>query len=482
MRDLVVGQSRSSLSDETAYRFKHVLIREVAYSGLSKSARAEYHGRFAEWLSERAGDELLEIRAYHLDHAASLLAELDGAPPEELRLEAAETLHEAGRRALAREANEVAREMFLRAVELEPTLDRRYLAARAAHRLDDFPTVAREMQAVREEAHQAGDRRLEGRAATALADVTLMRDADCPSAMELANQALELIDASDPRGALRSAATTRHGWLVGGPVDRIRELHARSTRHRAGDRPEGAREHRARGAREHPQSQVRAGAGQRHPRTSPRAGRREWLDREPRLGPPELGSREHALRISSTRLEEAITEAVRLFREAGAVWAVARALDTAGWIARGRGDLDEAEKRFRESIRLLKPLGDRATLCESQRSLAQVLLERGKIDEAERYALDARETVGAQDITSLSTTAFALGLVRAAQGRDEEAEELLRSALATAEQTDFREIHLNALGHLADFLRERGRDEEADPLEARRDELRAASRSAAPIA
>ena len=41
LRDLVVGQSRSSLSDETAYRFKHVLIREVAYAGSSKSARAE---------------------------------------------------------------------------------------------------------------------------------------------------------------------------------------------------------------------------------------------------------------------------------------------------------------------------------------------------------------------------------------------------------------------------------------------------------
>ena len=173
---------------------------------------------------------------------------------------------------------------------------------------------------------------------------------------------------------------------------------------------------------------------------------------------------------------------MRLFREAGAVWAVARALDTAGWIARERGDLDEAEKRFRESIRLLKPLGDRATTCESQRSLAQLLLEKGKIDEAERYALDARETVGAQDITSLSTTAFALGLVRAAQGRDEEAEELLRSALATAEQTDFREVQLSALEHLAHFLSERGRDEEAAPFEARREELRAASRSAAPIA
>ena len=131
---------------------------------------------------------------------------------------------------------------------------------------------------------------------------------------------------------------------------------------------------------------------------------------------------------------------------------------------------------------MLKPLGDRATLCESQRSLAQLLIEKGKIEEAERYALDARETVGAQDITSLSTTAFALGLVRAAQGRDEEAEELLRSALETAKETDFREVQLSALQHLAQFLRERGRDEEAAPFEERREELRAASRSAAPIA
>ena len=61
-----------------------MLIREVAYSGLSKQSRAQQHRRFAEWLKERAGEELLEIRAYHLDQAASLLTELDGAPPDEL--------------------------------------------------------------------------------------------------------------------------------------------------------------------------------------------------------------------------------------------------------------------------------------------------------------------------------------------------------------------------------------------------------------
>ena len=481
LRDLVVGQSRSSLSDETAYRFKHVLIREVAYGGLSKSARAEHHARFAEWLHERAGDELLEIRAYHLDQAASLLTELDGAPPEELRVEAATTLHEGGRRALAREANEVARKMFLRAVELEPTLDRQYLAARAAHRMDDFPAVAREMQAVREQAHLAGDRRLEGRALTALADVTLMRDADCPSAMELANQALELIDASDPRGrfeALNVRATA--GWWSGRLTESERYMRealaiAQETGHKELESialEELANIHRAKF--ELDQANVILERARELADESGSIVTRGWvLQSWARVNM-------HSNRLDEA--EEAIVEAGRLFDEAGAVWAVARALDTAGWIAREQGDLDKAEKRFRESIRLLKPLGDRATICESQRSLAQLLLQKGKIEEAERFALDARATVGPQDITSLSTTAFALGLVRAAQGRDEEAEELLRSALDTAKETDFREVQLSALEHLAHFLRERGREDEAAPFEERREELRALSRSAAPIA
>jgi len=82
LRDLVVGESRSSLSNETAYRFKHVLIRDVAYGGLSKMQRAEEHQAFAAWVGERAHDELAEIRAYHLDEAAQLLAELEGAVPD----------------------------------------------------------------------------------------------------------------------------------------------------------------------------------------------------------------------------------------------------------------------------------------------------------------------------------------------------------------------------------------------------------------
>src|SRR5436190_460909 len=158
LRDFVTREERSTITGESAYRFKHVLIREVAYGGLSKSGRAEYHTRFAEWLREKADKELLEIRAYHLDHACALYAELDGKPPEELARTAAKALEAAGKRALTRESNLSARKLLLRAAELEPTLRRRYLAARAASQMQDLPVVRDEMSVIAEQAAAAGAR------------------------------------------------------------------------------------------------------------------------------------------------------------------------------------------------------------------------------------------------------------------------------------------------------------------------------------
>ncbi|HET8780379.1 MAG TPA: serine hydrolase, partial [Agromyces sp.] len=71
--------------------------------------------------------------------AAALLAELDGRVPEDLRSDAAAALEEAGRRALVREANRRARRLLLRAIELEPSLTRRFYAARAAWRMWELP-------------------------------------------------------------------------------------------------------------------------------------------------------------------------------------------------------------------------------------------------------------------------------------------------------------------------------------------------------
>src|SRR6059058_2431853 len=198
LRDLIVREPRASISGEEAFKFKHVLIREVAYSALSKSSRADLHHAFAEWLGQRAGDELLEIRAFHLDQASTLLAELDGSAPEELREKTAYALTQAGKRALSREAFRSARKLLLRAVELAPTLDRRYLAGRAAWRLADFPAVLVEMGEVAEDAARAGEKRLQGRALTALAEAVLQHRADAVTARRLAGEAVEVLGGQPP--------------------------------------------------------------------------------------------------------------------------------------------------------------------------------------------------------------------------------------------------------------------------------------------
>jgi tetratricopeptide (TPR) repeat protein len=138
-----------------------------------------------------------------------------------------------------------------------------------------------------------------------------------------------------------------------------------------------------------------------------------------------------------------------------------------GRLARKRGDLRVAEERLRESVRTLAQAGDRSMLCEAQRSLAELLVELGDVDEAERFALAARETVGPGDVVSLSTTKLSLGVVRSAQGHQAEAEALMREAYEELAAGDFRIAEHEAAETLASFLRERGRCEDAAEFDDR---------------
>jgi class 3 adenylate cyclase len=459
-RDFLLRESHSSISGEEAFRFKHVLIREIAYAGLAKSARAELHSAFAAWLHGRGVEELAEIRAYHLDRAVTLLVELDGTAPRELAREAASALEAAGKRALAREANRPGRHLLLRAVELEPTLERRYQAARAAWRLDDIPTVAVEMERVRDEARGMDDRRIEGRALIALGEVTAFRDSDSPRSRQLIEEGLALLEPDDSIGrfdALRQLSVLAR-WV--------------------GDNN---------GARRYAQQALEAA------RATGRKDLMSWaanglassylwsfeLERaeaqavEAQRLAEESGGivpRGQALQVlasvaerrghseEATRLYE---DAIALFAGAGAVLDQGRTLNHLAELVMVHGDEERGEKLAREAIRMLEPLGDRGYLCESQRILAEILVHQGKIEEAERFALDAVETVGPHDVTSLATTRMAVGLVRAAQGRDEEAEALLREAVERASDSAPGWIYSLTVRHLAEFLETKGRHEEA---------------------
>jgi len=470
LRELVLKERRSTISGEEAYRFKHVLIREVAYGGLSKTARARHHRRFAEWLGEHARDELLEVRAYHLDQATALLAELDGAPPAELAEEAAAALAEAGKRALAREANATARRVLHSSVELEPTLKRRFEAARAAWRMHDFPVVSNEMEDVLLLAREEGDKHLEARALTALADVAILREGDVTRAEQLAEKAVEVSEDDVSRIDAVSILETAAWWR--GELGKAEEY--------AEEQLEIARRLERRDLESDALIQL-AGiyvARREGERAEPVIQRAIELAEES----GSLTVKAHALMALGElyafrgRHEEALAEFGRardLFVEVGAAGNVAKSLLRIGRLGAQRGDIAEGERLFREAIRILQPLEDRGTLCEVQRSLAEVLLEQGKVDAAEVYALKAIETTGPQDVSSQASTRKTLAMVRAAQGRDDEAESLLLESIDILERSEYTRFLTEPLKAMIRFLEERERVADVVGYEERLAELRA---------
>ena len=464
-RDFLLREARSSIGGEEAFRFKHVLTREIAYAGLTKLMRAELHESFAAWLKSKEMEELVEIRAFHLDRATILRTELDGTAPPELVRTAAAALEAAGTRAIAREANRAGRHLLLRSVELEPTLKRRYQAARAAWRLDDLPAVSVEMEQVLADAREAGNRPLEGRALIALGEVKAYRDSDTPGSRQLVEEGLAVLEPDDLIGrfdGLRqlSALAKWEGDLVG----------ARRLAHEELDIA------RAAGRKDLISSAANALAASYF--LASELDRAYELATEARNLAKESGGivvRGKALGILGNIAElrgdaaEAIAlyeQSIALFAEAGAVLDHARSLNHLAELVMHAGDNDRGEQLAREAIRMLRPVGDRGYLCESERILAEALLDRGELEEAERYALAAVETVGAQDVSSIPSTLATLGLVRVAQGSDEEAERLLREAVDRSADVAPAWVQATCRRHLAEFLRERGREEEAAELEA----------------
>jgi class 3 adenylate cyclase/tetratricopeptide (TPR) repeat protein len=463
-RDLVVPEERSTIGGHRAFRFRHVLIREVAYATTTKAQRAHDHRAYAEWLGEHAPDELVEIRAYHFDHAAALVAELDSHVPADLAATAAAALDTAVERAIARESYASARRLAVRAVELEPTLARRCRAGHAAWRLGDFDAVMNELPDVAE----AGDPLLRGRALVAIADVMLHRTTDAPAVRTLIEEALDLLqDDSDVDfrfDALRVARDV--AWWVG-ELDEVVELER------------NALDLATKGGRVDLQITAIQGLGTVAMSRLDLSEAEALLRRAEALAAEDANARS---RLAVLRLrawldsirgdhEAALAgyrDQLEIVSDLGQAQGIGHAKSHLGKEELDVGHVDTAERLLRDAIRTFKALGDRGYLCEAQRSLAQALVAQGRVDEAEKVALEARRIVGAEDRYSRATTVLALGVVRAAQGRDEEAETLLRNALDSHTASGFRFGELEALEVLADFLRARGRDDEAADLDRRR--------------
>ncbi len=469
-REFLLREPRSSISGETAYRFKHALIREVAYTGLAKLARAQFHARFAEWLAERTGEELVEIRAYHLDQSVEFLTELEGAPPEELAQETAAALVKAAKRAIAREAYANARALGLRALELRPTLSARYVAARAAWRLQDFATIQVEMPKVREQARELGDTHAEALALTALGEAALKRDADPPRAQELVDEALALLGPQDDPVARFDALTVRA--TIGAWHGDMNEVVLFMERAYALAMDAGRKDLQTIAAQVLAQTHIVSleldEAELLLMRALELAG--ESGSVRARFGATLSYGWFLAVKGELAAAETVFEEVRQTASELGVEPGVASALSRLGEVAWRRRDYRRAEKLYREALKITSTRGDRGVLPDLYASLAEVLALLGKTDEAERLALELEGMTRPDDVHFGITVAMTWAAIRAAQGRDDEAEELYRTALADV-TSGYAILELELLERLVRFYRERGREDDAVACETRIAEL-----------
>jgi class 3 adenylate cyclase/tetratricopeptide (TPR) repeat protein len=122
-KEFIRREQRSSVTGESEYAFRHLLVRDVAYSQIPRARRVQKHieaARFIESLGRP--DDHAELRAHHY-LAALDLADASSQRSEGLDMGAALALREAGNRALALNSFAAAGRYYARALELWPTGD-----------------------------------------------------------------------------------------------------------------------------------------------------------------------------------------------------------------------------------------------------------------------------------------------------------------------------------------------------------------------
>ena len=97
-RELLSESEERTLRRGPVYRFRHVLIRDVAYSTVPKGERARMHDNYCRWLESYLGDRrdaYADLIAFHAEQAFVLANEVDQPSCESLGSRALELLQRA---------------------------------------------------------------------------------------------------------------------------------------------------------------------------------------------------------------------------------------------------------------------------------------------------------------------------------------------------------------------------------------------------
>ena len=459
--------------------FRHLLIRDAAYGSLPKSERAALHDRFGTVLEQQAGDagQLTEILAHHAEQAFTLSSHL-GLSGDVLLLR--------GRRAL----------------DWSIAMGDR---ARTRHELQVLDSALNTVRSAAAALPDGGG--LESAARVRLLEAQLLvMKADYAAAGKAAAEAAVLADSAGLRALVATARLTEAwiwNWSGEGTVEEFERIVALAVGacQRAGDisgeieaRHIGTNVQFALGdlarfveVNERLVEQARAIGDPAHEAaitarlvavehmrgnadlSARHAARAEALATR-------YGFRNVTLRLAFDRgamhmfagdlaeAEDTLRQYEVAAREAGSVQHNISALRHLGYTLVYARKYPEAAEALDQALDLSETSGERWNRSELLGLRARAALELADLESADKFIERALSSLRDRDLTAISEVHDHLGLIRAAQGRDSEAEAALRRSVQVVAATEYNSTKATAALDLAKFLADRGRLDEAKAL------------------
>jgi tetratricopeptide (TPR) repeat protein len=471
VRKELIRPDRPAFRREETYRFRHLLIRDVAYQAMPKELRSELHEAFAGWLERAAGEraaEYEEILGYHLEQSFRYRSDL-GPVDDRARQagdRAAQLLASSGRRALRRGDASAASRLLSRAAELlqgespkrlETLLD----LSSALFNVGEWDRDRELLGEIVERARTIGDRRLEWRART---EMTLFETSVDPPGRrpteELRRDALTALEVfeetRDDEGAARA-------WLIIAEIENGFGQNLRSIQalERARDHARALEDRRVEG-------ELLARIGGRLYFGPTRPEEAIPVLEEFRMRSPDnlvleaqmlrgIG-RQEALRGHFERGREMAMRSRAILEELGLLYELAGFLTfAAAPIEHLAGEFGAEERELRAGIELFQQLGERGAASTGAGVLARLLIDQGRLEEAEHFVQLCKGWAVPDDIASQMLWRSEEARILARRGAVDEAKPLAQDAINIGVSTDFGwrgDLYVD----LADVLRLAGDD------------------------
>jgi class 3 adenylate cyclase/tetratricopeptide (TPR) repeat protein len=466
VRKQLVRPDQAAFASEQGFRFQHILVRDAAYRGLLKRARATLHQRFVDWADrvnrERVREsEYEEILGYHLEQAYRYLSELGPLDEHgrEVGARAAERLGTTGRRAFARGDMPAAANLLRRAVTLLPD--------DSLERLTLLPDLGEAFMAIAEFAwaetfldEAIGQAERTGRSGLA-ASARLLRvrvrshsaapEDSTAQVVEEAERGLPLLEAAADHVEL-ARALRMVAWAQG---TACRYGEAAAAAQQAMEHASLGRDERQ---RQHAASQYAIAALYGPTPVTEAIERCESIvieapgDRRTQGLVTSLLSGLRAMHGEFDTARDLYTRARLMLEELGRSVVAASTSQQSCRVEMLAGDPAAAERELRRDFAELSEMGERYFLSTAAGELAQAVYAQGRYAEAEELTREAEELSAEDDLTSQALWRSGRAKTLARRGLGAEAEELAREAFELLEGTDALILQADALEDLAEVL------------------------------